>query len=512
MCIICNTCATLLICTCSFSDRRRITRLHALHRTAYMGERTEYASRRLKAYTDRSQYLSVIGDGMAQSHCILPLLGNLQSFSKPLDQHLQGLLFHNRELHIYRTFHNIQNCSSLAIHCFLLSIEYVLQNEEKLPETLYYQIDGGGENTARCWFVLCELLVAKGLFKRIILTRLMVGHTHEDIDSVFGVLWKNVRTKFVLTPDEYKKAIEDNLSKPSRPCHVFDIFCIPDYKTLLEKYMDPKFVACVKKEKTQLQWKFEAVEKSIHFPNGVKTMYRAYSRDVVAEVIPDAGSTDGFTAQNCFVRDYPHADESRNVNYDGLSVIVAEHGYHIPLQDKLFISTNDEAMYESGNGSTSNDVSLPATRSTDCVTTTAAIRRRSVEKSHRVQLNSTTTTTTATPDDEDSDNESMDYDNTLFKVGSRVRNEHGLEGVVMRVYQDEDKWNRHDVKYKRNCDNGVYSCQLGKAIVRKVAPRKKARRNWEMVSEHSSDSEDDEIFTNDQQLLSQRTRFAASRR
>jgi hypothetical protein len=301
-------------------------------------------------------------------------------------------------------------------------------------------------------------------------------------------------------------------------------------------------------------------------------MYRAYSRDVVAEVIPDAGSTDGFTAQNCFVRDYPHADESRNVNYDGLSVMtelpnncplpmpfvygskasldavcrcittkyesakpdvvlswrnwietrvpksdevddyVAEHGYHIPLQDKLFISTNDEAMYESGNGSTSNDVSLPATRSTDCVTTTAAIRRRSVEKSHRVQLNSTTTTTTATPDDEDSDNESMDYDNTLFKVGSRVRNEHGLEGVVMRVYQDEDKWNRHDVKYKRNCDNGVYSCQLGKAIVRKVAPRKKARRNWEMVSEHSSDSEDDKIFTNDQQLLSQRTRFAASRR
>jgi hypothetical protein len=63
----------------------------------------------------------------------------------------------------------------------------------KLPETIFYQIDGGSENTAKAVMYFCELLIARRIVMRIVLTRLMVGHTHADIDAVFGQIWKRLR-------------------------------------------------------------------------------------------------------------------------------------------------------------------------------------------------------------------------------------------------------------------------------------------------------------------------------
>lgn len=66
----------------------------------------------------------------------------------------------------------------------------------KLPDTIYYQIDGGAENTAKVVFMICELLIVHRLTKKIVLTRLMVGHTHCDIDAFFGQIWKRIRVIF----------------------------------------------------------------------------------------------------------------------------------------------------------------------------------------------------------------------------------------------------------------------------------------------------------------------------
>ena len=104
---------------------------------------------------------------------------------------------------MYRTFHNINNCANVAMYTFLDTLEKVIEDEGKLPDTLYHQIDGGSENTAKAWFALCELIVARRLCKKLVLTRLTVGHTHEDIDSKFGreletnsfTLLNNTRTR-----------------------------------------------------------------------------------------------------------------------------------------------------------------------------------------------------------------------------------------------------------------------------------------------------------------------------
>jgi hypothetical protein len=100
------------------------------------------------------------------------------------------------------------------------------------------QIDGGSENTAKTMLGICELLVAKGLTKKIILSRLPVGHTHEDIDAVFGKLWKYIGDKCVMTPQAYKRALEFALLNRNVQVQVEDIFCVPNYKEYMKSYID----------------------------------------------------------------------------------------------------------------------------------------------------------------------------------------------------------------------------------------------------------------------------------
>ena len=50
-------------------------------------------------------------------------------------------------------------------------------------KNLYYQIDGGSENTAKIMLGVAELLVARRIVGHLELTRIPVGHTHEDIDA-----------------------------------------------------------------------------------------------------------------------------------------------------------------------------------------------------------------------------------------------------------------------------------------------------------------------------------------
>lgn len=51
---------------------------------------------------------------------------------------------------------------------------------------------------------MCEQLVRDNIFDRIEVTRLPVGHTHEDIDALFAVLWRCAQDKTILIPEEWK--------------------------------------------------------------------------------------------------------------------------------------------------------------------------------------------------------------------------------------------------------------------------------------------------------------------
>lgn len=46
-----------------------------------------------------------------------------------MPQHIQGTLLHGRFVLLFRTFHNISNGANLQIHCFLLTLESVMNKE-----------------------------------------------------------------------------------------------------------------------------------------------------------------------------------------------------------------------------------------------------------------------------------------------------------------------------------------------------------------------------------------------
>jgi hypothetical protein len=56
-----------------------------------------------------------------------------------------------------------------------------------LLPVLNLQLDNAtGNNKKRYVFSFCSLLVHRGVFREVYINFLLVGHTHEDIDAMFG--------------------------------------------------------------------------------------------------------------------------------------------------------------------------------------------------------------------------------------------------------------------------------------------------------------------------------------
>ena len=79
---------------------------------------------------------------------------------------------------VYRSFHNLKHNSNLTIFCWLDSLERRLKAYGSLPDTIYYQVDGGPDAMSALVLCIAELFVAKGLCKQVVVTRLPVGHTY----------------------------------------------------------------------------------------------------------------------------------------------------------------------------------------------------------------------------------------------------------------------------------------------------------------------------------------------
>ena len=67
------------------------------------------------------------------------------------------------------------------------------------------------------------------------------GHTHEDIDGVFGQIWLKMRSQQVQTADDYVKFVTKHFNSDKRPMHIEDVFIIPDYDNFFDKHIDPNF-------------------------------------------------------------------------------------------------------------------------------------------------------------------------------------------------------------------------------------------------------------------------------
>jgi hypothetical protein len=167
--------------------KRELNGLLAVHHASMRASKTVYYDTRTKCIENPSGTLSIISDGMAQSHTELPYLRNELGISDPYKTKLQGVRSHGHWLNLYRFHPHLRGGANQAIHALLLELEEHICEFGALPPTVFLQLDGGSENYNRTLLAVCEHIVAMRLTKQVIVTRLPVGHTHEVSKDLLAV-------------------------------------------------------------------------------------------------------------------------------------------------------------------------------------------------------------------------------------------------------------------------------------------------------------------------------------
>jgi len=70
---------------------------------------------------------------------------------------------------------------------------------------------------------MAELIVVKRLVKEIIITRLPPGHTHEDIDAMFGIIWSHFRDMYANSPQEAVCLFKQAFSGDTYNCNLYNL-------------------------------------------------------------------------------------------------------------------------------------------------------------------------------------------------------------------------------------------------------------------------------------------------
>jgi hypothetical protein len=138
----------------------------------------------------------------------------------PFDSTLYGVLVHGAEGFFgYAVDGACGKGSNATVECISRTLQKLAKQPERQrnwPKVLFLQVDGCiGDNKNRTLFAYAGWLVAQGNFKEVHVNFLLVGHTHEDIDAIFGVISKffKVLHAAIITVTELMTTIFNALSQ-----------------------------------------------------------------------------------------------------------------------------------------------------------------------------------------------------------------------------------------------------------------------------------------------------------
>ena len=165
------------------------------HRDSQAKERMKAMHHRNKSLKFPGRYMCLMIDGMDQKKTCLPHFARLPKDIGEeclVQMHLVGCLSYHEVVKpwIYLTYPNVHNDPNLTITI----IHRVLQSwVGPLPPTLYVQLDNTArENKNSSVFGYLSMLVHNGLFKKVKVNFLLVGHTHDHIDQMFSTFSKKL--------------------------------------------------------------------------------------------------------------------------------------------------------------------------------------------------------------------------------------------------------------------------------------------------------------------------------
>ena len=182
-------------------------------------ERTSYYGRRWKG--KRGVAHSIIMDGMDQSKTDLPHTETaLKADGNMVETKITGILVHGKRFDCYVSEPQVKHDTNLALTCLHNTLSELWDAEgENQPEVLYLQVDGGSENKNQWVLAYLATLINIGIYKKIKMCFLPVGHTHEDIDQAFSRISMHLRRVSAFTfPDLLKEVKRSFTSSLMTPC------------------------------------------------------------------------------------------------------------------------------------------------------------------------------------------------------------------------------------------------------------------------------------------------------
>ena len=237
---------------CRKNDRRReeIWLKYRGHLILQALERRSYYDRRLLAIKYPDEFLSCIVDGSTQRYHNCPMLddhtvlSNVGDFAQ-IKQSLTCVHFHGRETFLFPRVPYHDKGSNWTIQCVSSALENLAKSDpdKKLPKTLFLQLDNcSGDNKNKYVFGYFSSLVSNGTFNTVVLSFLVVGHTHEDVDQLFSTIGAHLQKYGSLTLSDFDKILVEALNgKLKDRVKVIRLRATGDYKTWVEGCIDPAF-------------------------------------------------------------------------------------------------------------------------------------------------------------------------------------------------------------------------------------------------------------------------------
>ena len=210
------------------------------HQEHQKQERGHYYAHRTKARTHPSECLSIIMDGMDQSktnlpHTVRPTKGERHC----CETKITGVLVHGDRFNVYINEPQVHSTSNVAIHCLHDTLMDLLEARGQLPKVLYLQVDGGPENKNQWTFGYLALLVHLGVFEKIKVSFLPVGHTHEDIDQRFSRISVALKKKNAFTFDEFVDVVKNAfVGEEHKPAKIEVLHNVFDFKKWVGDYKE----------------------------------------------------------------------------------------------------------------------------------------------------------------------------------------------------------------------------------------------------------------------------------
>jgi hypothetical protein len=186
--------------------------------------------------TDPNKLVCII-DGWDSCKTVIPsyacLQGELEGKYKWfLKTKLTGVLFVGYKLYMLRTFPWVKTGANLTVTAFICALSHLqsFANIDKpgqglsvtqLPPQLHLAVDGGAENVNKTMFGFAASLILSNVFQLVTMSRLPVGHTHNQLDQCFqppSVHFHGEGAVDAVTPTEFLTELGVCYSKEKAAC------------------------------------------------------------------------------------------------------------------------------------------------------------------------------------------------------------------------------------------------------------------------------------------------------